>query len=131
MNRRLSLADRRMLLLTRAAIERVEMRRALDEFRRARRPLAIAAEVLLRARGAGGAGGLVGVLGPLLTGFRQHPYLGSAISLGLAAMRSGGLGRLLRRSALIAALGAAGIWALSASGRASGEAAGVSKPPPD
>ena len=131
MSRRLSLADRRMLLLTRAAIERVEMRRALDEFRRARRPLAIAAEVFLRARGAGGAGGLVGVLGPLLAGFRQHPYLGSAMSLGLAAMRSGGLGRLLRRSALLAALGAAGIWMLSASGRASSNAAEPSKPPPD
>jgi hypothetical protein len=46
-------------------------------------------------------------------------------------MRSGGLGRLLRRSALLAALGAAGIWMLSASGRASSNAAEPSKPPPD
>lgn len=129
MSGRLPLADRRQLLLTRAAIERVQMRHALDEFRRARRPLALAAEVLLRPRGAGMAGaGVAGVLARGLALFREHPYLGSALSLALGAARGGARGRWLRRLVLTAALGVAGIWAMSAVRGGPGEKARAEGP---
>lgn len=87
--------------------------------------LPLAAEVLLRPRGAGlgGAGGVAGVLARGLALLREHPYLGSALSLALGAARGGARGRWLRRLVLTAALGAAGIWAMSvARGAPGGEA---------
>ncbi len=117
MSDRLALAIRRELLLTRAALERVELRGALDEFRSARRPAVLAAEFLFRPRGAALEGGIAGVLMRGLALFRQHPYLGSALSLALGATRRGTGGRLLRRAGLLAALAAAGAWALAAASR--------------
>ncbi|MCL4746424.1 MAG: DUF3318 domain-containing protein [Burkholderiaceae bacterium] len=117
MSDRLPLAYRRQLLLTRAAVERVELHRALDEFRSARRPAVLAAEMLFRLRGAAHEGGVAGLLMQGLALFRQYPYLGSALSLALGATRRGAGGRLLRRAGVLAALAAAGAWAITAVAR--------------
>ena len=104
--RRLPLEVRRELLLSRAELERLELAQAVRDFRRARRPLRVAGELLAGRAGGGVGGTLIGAISLL----RRHPYLGSVASIAFGATRGSKLGRWIRRLGVLAALAGAGAW---------------------
>jgi hypothetical protein len=106
MDRRLPPAVRKELLLSRGALERIELAQALNDFRRARRPLQVAGEILAGRRGGGVGAGLLGAISLV----RKYPYLGSVASIAFGATRRSGVGRWVRRIGVLAALAAGGLW---------------------
>ena len=106
MDRRLPPAVRKELLLSRGALERIELAQALNDFRRARRPLQVAGEILAGRRGGGVGTGLLGAISLV----RKYPYLGSVASIAFGATRRSGVGRWVRRIGVLAALAAGGLW---------------------
>jgi hypothetical protein len=108
MDRRLPLAVRKELLLSRAQLERIELAQAMADFRRAGRPLRMVGDLLSGRAGAGG-----GVGAALVTAFsfaRRYPYLGSIASIAIGATGRSRVGRWIRRLGVLAALAAGGVW---------------------
>ena len=106
MDRRLPPAVRKELLLSRGALERIELAQAVNDFRRARRPLQVAGEFLAGRRGGGVGAGLLGAISLV----RKYPYLGSVASIAFGATRRSGVGRWVRRIGVLAALAGGGLW---------------------
>jgi hypothetical protein len=108
MDRRLPLAVRKELLISRAQLERLELAQALADFRRASRPLRMVGDILSGRAGAGG-----GVGAAMVSAFsfaRRYPYLGSIASIALGATGRSRVGRWIRRLGVLAALAAGGVW---------------------
>jgi hypothetical protein len=106
MDRRLPPAVRKELLLSRGALERIELAQALNDVRRARRPLQVAGELLSGRGGRGIGAGLMGAISLA----RKYPYLGSIVSIAVGATRRSGVGRWIRRIGVLAALAGGGFW---------------------
>ncbi len=116
MDRRLPPAVRKELLLSRGALERIELAQALNDFRRARRPMQLAGE-LLAGRSGGVGTGLLGAISLV----RKYPYLGSIASIAFGATRRSGVGRWVRRIGLLAALAGGGLWLATRRAEPSGD----------
>lgn len=104
--RDLPLAVRKELLLTRAALERVELEEAVGDLRRAGRRLAGVSRLVGGGAGTPAARAILGALSLM----REHPYLGTAASLAFGAVRGTRVGRWVRRLSLLAGVVAAGAW---------------------
>ncbi len=110
MNRRLPLAVRKELLLSRAQLERLELVQAMADFRRAGRPLRMAGDILFGRAGAGAGGGVGAAVASAFSVARRYPYLGSIASIAIGATGRTRVGRWIRRLGVLAALAAGGVW---------------------
>jgi len=104
--RDLPLAVRKELLLTRAALERVELEEAVGDLRRAGRRLGGVSRLVGGGVGAPAAKAILGTLSLM----REHPYLGTAASLAFGAARGTRVGRWIFRLSMLAGLVATGAW---------------------
>ena len=109
MTRPLPAAVRKELLIARGAVERAELRSALERFRQARAPI----DKILGFAADTGRSPPLAALMSVFTFVRGHPLLGSAVTVLLGSLRRGIVRRWSWR-VLAAGLAAGGaLWLLS------------------
>ena len=106
MERGQPLAVRKELLLTRAALERVELEQSVRALRRAGGRFSVISRLL----GLSAAGRSFGMLPGALSLLREYPYLGSVATLAVGAARGTRVGKWFLRLSLMTAVIAGAIW---------------------